>query len=236
MIVRRKILSLKKISSLIFLSTVIFFSGEIFGQSVEEDTQLWTITTVEFPFDKENKKLSGYIFSDLRTGENISSLNDLRFGFGAKYQATKSIKIQPSYVFRVQRIPDRPNRIEHRLRFDVTPRKKFKRLTLDNRNRLEHRIRTGGRDDRTFYRNRTRVRVPVRRNDKTIFTPFISNDTWFEIQNAKVFRNDAIGGINRKINDNFSAEAFYRYRQTFQPTTETEKVFGIRLSIDFKIE
>jgi hypothetical protein len=206
------------------------------GQSLDTDTQIWGITTYEFTLARDNEKLSGVISNELRLTEDISDLTDLRFGFGVKYKANKNITIQPGYVFRVHRISGRPDRSEHRLRFDLTPKKEFKYLSLENRNRFEHRIKPGGRNDDTFYRNRTRLRVPIRKNDKIVVTPFIYDDIWFDLQNAKVFRNDFSGGVNRKITKRVSADLLYRQRRSFRPGAEDENIFGLKIYLRLEKE
>jgi hypothetical protein len=213
---------------LVFTFFILSVTG-IVGQNVDTDKQIWGITTFEFPLDGGHKKLSGELSGELRVTDNISDLTDLRFGFGVEYKAKKNVTIKPSYVFRIQRISNRANRYEHRLRFDLTPKKEFKNLSLENRNRLEHRIKHIGRNDDTFYRNRTRLRVPLRKNGRTIVTPFVSDDIWFDLQNAMIFRNDLSGGLSRKVTDNFSADFFYRHRQNFRPGTKDEKIFGIKI-------
>ena len=128
----------------------------------------------------------------------------------------------------------RPNRYEHHLRFDFTPKKDFKNYSVDNRSRLEHRIKTGGRNDDTFYRNRTKLKVPIRKDGKTVITPFVQNDIWFDIQNPKVFRNDFASGISRKFTKNFTGDFYYQYRRNFQSGTKHENVIGI--SLKFKVD
>lgn len=176
------------------------------------------------------------ISSDLRLTEDISNPGDLRFGFGIKYKVKTNITIQPSYVFRVRRVSGRSDRSEHRLRFDLTPKKDFRNLSVDNRSRLEHRIKHGGRNDDTFYRNRTRIRVPIKRDDKTVVTPFVYDDIWFDLQNARVFRNDLSGGISRKITKRFSADLFYRHRRNFRAGMRDENIFGLKIYLRFKKE
>ncbi len=218
---------------LIIIGILIFSVSSVVAQT-GEDTQFWNETTVEFPFDPDNKKVSGVIIGNLRVTDDISDLSDKRLGFAVKYKATKNLTIAPSYLFRVQtRSGGRSNRYEHRLRFDITPKKSFKNVSIENRSRFEHRFKTDGRDDDTFYRNRTKLKIPVKKDDKTIFTPFVSNDTYFDIQAPNVYRNDAVGGISKKFTKNFTADFFYQYRRNFQSGTKHINVVGVNLK--FKV-
>jgi hypothetical protein len=221
--------------NIILTFTLLFFSTIGVTGQTGTDTQIWTQNTLEFKLDKDNEKLRGLILSDIRAIDDVSNLADLRFGFGVKYKATDNIDIQPSYMFRNQRIAGADDRQEHHFMFDVTPNKKFKNISIDNRNRLEHRIITGpGNDDDTFYRNRTRVKIPVRKNGETVVTPFAFSDTWFDIQDLEVERNDAAFGVNQKFSKNVSTDFYYLYRRNFQGGNKHENVIGINFT--FKID
>lgn len=222
-------------SYFLFLMTfLIFGTVGVFAQANGTDTQIWTQNSFEFPLDRDNEKLSGIILSDVRLTEDISDLSDLRLGFGVKYKVNNNINIQPSYMYRAIRVNGREGRGEHHLLFDVNANKNFSKVSLDNRSRFEHRIKDSGGNDDTFYRNRVRLRVPVRKGDKTVITPFVSTDVWFDLQDAEVERNDLATGINRRINKNTSVDLYYLYRRNFQVGNKHENVIGI--NFNFKID
>ena len=225
---------MKKILLMIVIS--ILTSIAVFSQSDTNDTQLWNETTVEFPLDADKKKVSGVVIGNLRATDDIGRLSDRRIGFGVKMKATKNITVTPSYIFRQQtRTFGRSNRYEHRLRLDIVPKKSFSKFSVENRNRFEHRFKTDGRDDDTFYRNRTKVKIPVRRSDKSeIITPFVSNDTYFDLQNPRIHRNDTAVGFSKKITESFSPSVFYQYRRNFQSSTKHINIIGIDLKFKIK--
>ena len=217
---------------LILLFAILLSVGIVSAQTDNDDTQFWNETTVEFPLDSGNKKLSGIIIGNLRVTDNISDLSDRRIGFAVKFKITKNLTIQPSYIFRNQKRTG-PDRFEHRFRLDITPKKSFERFSVENRSRFEHRAKTDGRDDDTFYRNRTKFKIPVKKDGKTIFTSFVSNDTYFDIQNPRVHRNDSVGGISKKFNNSFTTDFFYQYRRNFQSSTKHIHVIGVNFK--FKV-
>ena len=218
---------MKKIA---FLIVCLLAPGGMAAAQDDDDTQFWNETTVEFPFDADNKKVSGIVIGNLRFTDDISDLSDKRIGFAVKFKATKNLTIQPSYIFRVQ-TSSGPNRYEHRARLDITPKKSFDNFSLENRSRFEHRFKMNGRDDDTFYRNRTKIKIPVKNDDKTIFTPFASNDTYFDLQNPRVHRNDTVGGISKKFTKNFTTDFFYQYRRNFQSSTKHINIIGVNFKI-----
>lgn len=214
---------------IVFVGILIFSSVSVYSQT-GDDTQFWNETTVEFPM---KKNVSGIVIGNLRVTDNISDLSDKRIGFAVKFKTSKNITIQPSYIFRVQTAGGRANRYEHRARLDITPAFKFKHFAVENRSRFEHRFKTDGRDDDTFYRNRTKLKIPVKKNDKTIVTPFVSNDTYFDLQTPNVYRNDSVLGISREFSKNFTTDFFYQYRRNFQSGTKHINIVGVNLK--FKI-
>ncbi len=219
-----------KKQTLFLIGVLILFAGFAQAQT-GDDTQFWNETTVEFPIDKD---ISGIVIGNLRVTDNFSDLSDKRIGFAVKFKIKKNISIQPSYLFRVQTAGGRANRYEHRARLDITPSFKFNKFAIENRSRFEHRFKTDGRDDETYYRNRTKIKIPVTKNDKEIITPFIANDTYFDLQNPNVYRNDSIVGISRKFTKNATAEFFYQYRKNFQSGEDHINIIGVNLK--FKID
>ena len=151
--------------------TTILLTGAVFAQTDNDDTQFWNEATVEFPFDRDNKKVSGLVIGSLRVTDNITDLSDKRIGFAVKYKAHKLVTIQPSYLFRLQ-TPSGPNRYEHRLRLDITPKKTYSNFSIANRSRFEHRIKTANRRDETYYRNRDKDRNPRKKRRQDPFHAF----------------------------------------------------------------
>ena len=221
----------KPIITLIF---IFCFGGIVFGQTDNNDVQFWNQNSIEFPLNKESKKVSGVILTDTRLTNDVSDLTDIRVGFGVKYKANKYLTLQPTYMFRVDTVLENNTKYEHHLMFDITPGKTFKNFSLDNRSRFEHRIKNEGAKDTTFYRNRTRLRIPVKKENKTIFTPFIWNDTWFDIQKGNVLRNDAAAGITGRFNKNTAADFYYLYRRNIQAGTTNEHVIGVNFNFNIK--
>ncbi len=209
---------------LFLVVAVLLSTSYVSAQVDDDDTQFWNETTLEIPFDK---KTNGIITGNLRVTDNMSDLSDRRIGFALKYKFRKNLEIKPSYLFRVQPRTG-PNRYEHRLRLDITPKKKWKKFSLENRSRFEQRIKTAGRRDNTFYRNRTKIKLPVKNSEgDTSFTPFASNDTYFDLRETRVHRNDTVGGISKKFNKNFTTVFFYQYRRNFQSSTKHIHILGV---------
>ena len=217
---------------LVLFCTILLAASTAYGQE-GTDTQVWNLNSIQIPLDRDNEKLSGVILTDLRLTGNVSDLSDKRVGFGVQYKATDNITVQGSYIFRQQDIPgDAPDNYEHHLLIDVTPAKKFKNFAIANRNRFEHRIRLNERDDKTFYRNLTRLDVPIKKDGKEIIAPFVFNEPWIEIQDGQFFRNDLAAGVRKRFNKNVATDFYYLYRRDFQSGTKHINAIGVNFVIN----
>lgn len=223
---------MRKTIFILFIAIALSASS-LYAQTDNTDTQFWNETSLEFPLDRDNKKLSGVLIGNLRMTDDISEVSDRRIGFAVKYKVTRNLTVKPSYIFRNQGRPG-TDRYEHRFRLDITPKKNFNKFSIENRSRFEHRAKTAGRDDDTFYRNRTKIKIPVKKGNETQFTPFFSNGTYFDIQTPRVHRNDSVAGISKKFNDSLAMDFFYQYRRNFQ--SGTKHINGIGVNFKFKIK
>ena len=214
--------------ALILLGIVLFVTV---NQAQEgSDTQFWNLNTIDFALDESNENIRGVIFTDARLVDKVQNLADLRIGFGVKYKANDNWSITPSYIYRRIRLTGNDVN-EHHFNLDIEGLKKFEKFSYDNRSRFEHRTIDSGRTDLTFYRNRSRVKIPVKSNGKTSYTPFVANDTWFEIQEVELFRNDLQLGVNKRFNKKLAADVYYLYRRDFQGGIKHQNVIGVNLSI-----
>jgi len=220
---------------IVFCISVASAAGQAGLERFNADLQFWNETTVEFSLYKNEKNkeiLNGVVITNLRAVDDISTIADRRIGFAVKYKGIKHVTIQPSYIFRNVRALGL-SLYEHRVRLDIVPKKSFRSFSLENRSRFEHRIRTSGIRDATFYRNRTKIKIPVRKDDATLFSPFVSNDTYFDLRRTRVHRNDSVVGISKKFTKHFTTDVFFQYRKNFHSVVEHINIIGVNLK--FKI-
>jgi hypothetical protein len=205
--------------------------------SDNDDVQFWNDTSVSFPLiktedndKKSSVKLSGQIIGTLRIGQNIQRFVDERIGFGLDYKVNKYFTISPGYIYIATQPSRNRKEFEHRLRFDFSAEKKWKKFTLKNRNRVEHRIRHS-RSDSTRYRNRLQFVIPVKNNDgKELFAPFVGDEVFYDFTAKAWTRNEFTVGISKKFNTQTSAEFFYSLRSNSRASTlRTVNIFGINL-------
>src|SRR5215203_1422276 len=200
-----------------------------------EDIQLWHETSVTVPLlktkdskGKESDKLSMFFNGILRWGDNIKRSTDERIGFGFDYKVNPYLGLTASYLYAAaQPVPGRREH-ESRLRFMATLEKKFSKFTLRDRNMVEYRIRTP-QVNSTRYRNRFQLSYPVIREGHELFTPYTTEEVFYDFHEHKWTRNELSAGISKKINKHLNTEFFYLLRNNTGSTLKYVHVLGANL-------
>lgn len=220
---------------------VLLFSVFAFSQTPPptEDVQFWSDAQVSFPLIKDTDKngkqfdrLSFFVSGTLRFGRNVSRPVDERAGFGFDYTINKYVSITPSYLYRAGQPYGNRKEYEHRLRLDVGLEKKWSNFTLRDRNRIEYRVRHS-RPDSVRYRNRIQLRIPVKRNNKELFVPFVSTEPFYDFTEKAWTRNELSAGISRRFTGNASADFFYLLQTNRGNVLRTINAFGVNFKYRF---
>jgi hypothetical protein len=229
----------------LFLTTaavILCFSVGVSAQStvLETDFQVWNETTLTIPVIKERdsnwkevEKLSAILIGVLRFGQNRLAFVDERIGGGFDLRLNNNFSFSPTYLY-IAGQPRRGRReFEHRVRFDLNYQKKWKHLSIKDRNRVEYRIRHG-RDDSVRYRNKFTFTVPVKKEGKELFAPFIAEEPYYDLTAEEWSRNELSVGIGKKFSSTTSAELFYLWRHNRSGLPQDINAVGVNLK--FKID
>jgi hypothetical protein len=228
---------MKKFSFIIFL--ILIFTASVFSQSSlpEKDFQLWNDTQISIPIikskDKTTERVSLVFYGTLRVGRNGRAFIDERIGVGFEYRFNKYLTFTPNVIYRAGQPVTGGKEYETRLRFDVGLEKKFKRVTLKDRNRIEQRFRNS-RADSTRYRNKFQILFPIKKDNKEIFAPFIATEPFYEFQSKRWTRHELSFGISKKFSSHATAEFFYLLQNNRGNTLKYVNVAGVNLK--FKID
>ena len=203
------------------------------------DNQFWNETQLVFPLLKEQDaagesvdKLSFFLQTNLRFGRNASRFVSRRVGFGFDYRINRYVSVTPSYIYIVSQSPtSRDKQYETRVRFAVNLEKSWKKFSLDDRNLIERRFRNSGDNDATRYRNRLRLRVPVKKGDRVLFTPFAWNEFYYDSAAGNFSRNQFSFGASRRLNKNLTTDFFYLRRANRNETPRRVNIFGVNLTV-----
>jgi len=225
-----------------FLTLLVLLSPAVLAQNTvpETDFQIWSETTFVLPVvkakDAKGKsfdRLSLLAITGLRLGQNRLAPVDERIGGGFDLVLSNHFNFSPTYLY-VAAQPGRGRKeFEHRLRFEITYSHKFKHFSIKDRNRIEYRIRHS-RIDTTRYRNRISFHVPVNRNGKELFVPFVSTEPYYDFTAKRWSRNDFAMGISKKLNDRVSADFFGGWRHNRAGLPKDVFSLGANLKIKLK--
>jgi hypothetical protein len=232
-----------------FLLALFVVCGHVAGGQVpvmaqstvpETDFQIWNEDVFALPVvsktdskGKTTDKLSLLFITSIRLGQNRLAPVDERVGGGFEVALNKYFSLSPTYVY-VASQPGRGRKdFEHRVRFDVTYSQKFKHISIKDRNRLEYRIRNW-RQDSVRYRNKFTFGVPVHRDKKELFTPYVADEVYYDFTATQWSRNDLLFGIQKKFSDRLNADFFYCWRHNTSGHPVNVHALGVNLRIKLK--
>lgn len=206
----RRLLSMK---FFLLVITFFIFSTDIIAQT--SDSQWWNDAQLIVPLkigrDKNNKKFDKIVLNldgIVRLGRDVSFPVDSRFAAGVDFRVNKFLKISPGYLYqRFEQIP-RQRSYETRLSLAANLEKKFDLLTLRHRSMFEYKFRNS-RPDTETYRARFQAAYSLKRREKEIFAPFVSEERFYDFQQRKWNRNEFYAGITRKLTPKVSLDVFY---------------------------
>jgi hypothetical protein len=229
-----------------FSFLILFFAFSVsaaFSQTPtppDSDFQFWHETQLNFPLvtgkDSKGKnvdRVSFFLSGALRVGRNYRRPVDERVGFGFDFRVNKFLTLTPAYLYRAGQPYLNRKEFESRFRMAATLGKSWTKFSVRNRNLLEYRLRNS-RSDSVRYRNRTQLSVPVRKNDREIVAPFVSNEVFYEIRDNVWTRNELILGISRKLNANASADFFYLYQRNRDRILRNLNALGVNLKFTIR--
>lgn len=122
--------------------------------------------------------------------------------------------------------------MEHRLKAEATLEKKFPAVSLKSRTRFEFRVRSGIADSVRF-RNRFSLSVPIKKENKELFAPFIADEPYYDFSKKLWSRNELAIGVSKKFSNKFSLDVFYMMQ--LNKSTYLKEVHAIGTAFRFKI-
>ena len=227
---------------LALVALVLGFQFAAFAQSTvpDRDFQVWNEDVFVLPVvskkDSKGKsvdRLSLLLIGSIRFGQNRFAPVDERIGGGFDLAINKYFSFSPTYVY-VASQPGRGRRdFEHRVRFDATYSQKWKHFGIKDRNRYEYRFRNF-RENSSRYRNKFTFSVPIHRDKKELFAPYVADEVYYDITEHKWTRNDFFLGAQKKLNSRVTADIFYCWRHTEGGRPSTLNAIGVNLKIKLK--
>jgi hypothetical protein len=222
----------------IILPIVFLFSIAAFPQPVPLPSQFqsWNEVQLIVPLvrsrDAKGKsidKVTATFNGRLRIGRSNLDFLDNRAGATIDFRLNRYLSVFAGALYRKDEIVVNSRRYETRLTVGATFSKAWRNFSFRDRNMFEHRIRSG-RTDSNLYRHRIQVTRPVKLNKKELFSPFISEEGYFDLQTKTWIQNEFYAGITRRINQKTSIDIAY-----VRNDTRPVNVNGISLTLKIRL-
>lgn len=165
----------------------------------------------------------------LRIGRSNLDFLDNRTGVAMDFRVNRHLAFLTNILYRKDELVPNVRRFETRLDVGATFFKTWRGITFRDRNMFEHRFRNG-RADLNLYRQRFQVSHPIKFEKKEIFSPFISEEGYYDLQAKTWIQNEFYAGITRRLNKRASIDIAY-IRNDSRPTN----VNGISLNLKIKL-
>lgn len=209
---------------------------DTFTQNLPEKFESWNEVQLVLPLgkgkDKSGKTIDKWILilnGIARSGRKPPDLVDGRAGASLEYRASRHITLLTNVLYRRDENAEDVKRYETRLDLGVTLSKSFGELTLRNRAMYEYRFRNS-RANIQLYRNRIHASYPIKKGEGVLFTPFVSDEGYYDTTAKTWSQNEFLAGISRKLTSRATLDIAY-IRSDTRPTN----VNGLSLTLKIRL-
>lgn len=170
----------------------------------DEDTQIWGDVQVTIPV---HKKIDLLALSQLRIGENMSRVNEIRAGGGVTFKPNNRFSIGQGYIYIETRNLLGMFRTEHRYTTRATYKFPLKKIGLNHRSLFEYRVRNSIKG----WRYRPSLTFEVDMPEKLIGKAklFLTEEPFYVSTTRKFSRNRISLGISKPLSSRLTLELYY---------------------------
>jgi hypothetical protein len=148
------------------------------------------------------------IFGGIARFGRRDDLTDARGYIELHFRANKHLTFVTSALYRGDEVVDNTRHYETRLAVGPTFSAMLKQVSFRDRNLYEYRVRSG-RNDISIYRNRLQISVPVKHNGKVLFSPFLSEEVFYDLSANRYSSNELFLGVTRRLNSQTELDIAY---------------------------
>ncbi len=213
-----------------------FSSSSAQTAKLESEFQSWNDIQLILPLvTSKDKKGGGFdrvtvtFTGTLRVGRKNLDFLDNRAGASVDFRISKYFSLTSAVLYRKDELVKNIRRYETRLDAGAVFSKTWQNFSFRDRNMFERRFRNG-RKDTNLYRSRIQINRPFKRRDTELFTPFISEEGYYDLTAEKWSQNEFYAGITRRINKRAAVDIAY-VRVDAAPVN----VNGLNLSLKIKL-
>ena len=165
-----------------------------------------------------------------RLGRKDVDLVDRRMGVMFDFRVNKYLSVITGALYRKDEIVKNAPHTETRLDFGAILSKTWHDFLFRDRNMYEHRFRNG-RSDTNLYRQRIQISHPVKHAGKVLFSPFISEEGYYDLGARSWVQNEFYAGISRSINRMTSIDIAYLHN-----ASKPANVNGLSLNLKITLK
>lgn len=218
---------------------VLLFTFTTFSQTTRLPTEFesWNEVQLIAPLrqgkDAKGKnidKITATFNSVFRLGRKDIDFLDNRVGAALDFRVNRYFSLTAATLYRWDENVKNVRRYETRFDTGGSFSETFRKFTFRARSLYEHRFRNS-RADLNAYRQRIQANRPIKYQGKELFTPFISEEGYYDLRTKKWFRNEFYIGITRKLNKKVSLDIAFVHTDT-RPTN----VNALNLVLKYKLK
>ncbi len=197
---------------LVILLAVLAGSVSAFSQDRPSVFQSWNEVQLIVPVVRSEEagktvnKLTAVFNGIARIGRG--ELVDGRMGAELDFRVNKYVTLVGSALYRGDEAVENVKHCETRLAAGATFSVMIEKFSIRDRNLFEHRVRNS-RNDINVYRNRLQISHPVTHNGKTIFSPFLSEEIFYDMSVHRINNNELFLGITRQLTKRTALDVAY---------------------------
>jgi len=172
-------------------------------------------------------KMTAIFFGIARFGRD--DITDARAGLELHFRANKYLTFVTGALYRRDEVVENTRQYETRLDVGATFSTNWKQVSFRDRNFYEYRVRSG-RNDISVYRNRLQVSVPVKHNGKVLFSPFLSEEVFYDLSTNRYNSNELFLGVTRRLSSRSELDVAY-----IRNHTSPANVNGLSLNLKINL-
>ncbi len=185
---------------------------------------------------KINDKFDLFFTPEFRAKNDMGNIYYYQWRLGSTFHAHKYLDLATAYRYIQTKDSsgEWSNNDTHYIELIAIPKTKFAGFDLSDANKIEYRFIENARD-RWFYRNLITVAYPAK-IFAFEFTPYVSNEIYYDFEIDKMKQNWVTIGANKKISKNITAGLFVRNEAVRAGTSSkwtTAHILGSNVTVNF---
>jgi len=157
-------------------------------------------------------------------------LVDGRIGAELDFRVNKYLTLVTGALYRGDEVVENVKHGETRLAAGATVSLKLGKFSIRDRNLIEHRVRND-RNDITVWRHRLQISYPITHNGKTLFSPFLSEELFYDTSARRFNNNELFLGITRQLTRQTALDIAY-----IRNDTAPANVNGVSLTLKITLD